>query len=326
MRLLIIGPIVDRIEDVRNFSGVWAFYLLREFRRMGVDCSDILQPIHKGTISDKERIEHHKAIDVSSYDHVLALGTRYFDRLPSACGEILQSKMNKKGKGLVCQIHDGPTRKSPCDVTFHIKPDNPFLSGTHGGSTNANVPIGWAADPLLFYPEQHGGLTRILIDHAQLEGGEPDDYTVAMIEQAQAFASSIYREQPVLIRWIMDGGVATIDPGKPIEPKPYKRKTIPLLDIAQEYRLADIFVVTHPESVGFSVLETAMCGALPVIPRKAVSSKLLRTVRSYNTRDGRIDWNEVMGMLSPDLSRRKALMNDWSEVARKIIDHLEAFT
>lgn len=319
MKLLIIGPQYETLDGVRNFSGVWAYYLTRELRRMGVELSFVDQ-VHKNGWSDIKMLRWHRDLDLSNVDHVLALGTRYFDRVPKDCGHSLQRALRRKGRGWVGQIHDGPTRRSPCDVTFHIKANMKFPSSS---ASNDNWHIGWGADPQTFAMAQAPGVIRILVDHAQLEGGEPEDYTQTIIEQCQAFAREQRYEFPVIIRHIVDGGVITIDPGKPYKSELYRRETIPFEQILKEYCYANVFMVTHPESVGYTVLETAMCGALPVVPQGAVSTKLLATVRHIRYPNLRVPWNDVVNMLNPELSRAKAIDNDWASVAGKIMEYYE---
>ena len=51
-----------------------------------------------------------------------------------------------------------------------------------------------------------------------------------------------------------------------ISVKTYKRKPIPFYEIANEYSKAHIFMVTHTETVGLTMLENSLAGALVVPP------------------------------------------------------------
>lgn len=332
MKLLLIGPQVHDLSQIRNFSGVWSFYLPRELRRMGVDVR-FMRPIHQEPWDDHKKIAFFQDHDFSDADHVLALGIRYWDRLPKECGYTVMRKLkNRSQGGVLAQIHDGATRQSPCDVTFHIKIDNKLPArGLH----NDNHWIGWAADEQLLTPDQNPHRLQILIDHAQLEGGEPEDWTATISERAISFAKSrLWEDQwhNISVRRIMDGEVRSIawgpDHNKAIQVipqtyKPFARQTIPFPAIAREYRQAHVFMVTHPESVGLSVVECAMAGALPVVPQGAVSTPMLNLLRTLRYSSLVVPWGEVLAMISPELSRQKALANSWSTVAERITSYLE---
>lgn len=60
---------------------------------------------------------------------------------------------------------------------------------------------------------------------------------------------------------MIDDGLVTIDSGN-ISVTPYRRTPVPATEFAAELRKSDVFIVTHPESLGLTVLEAAMCGAL----------------------------------------------------------------
>jgi hypothetical protein len=79
--------------------------------------------------------------------------------------------------------------------------------------------------------------------------------------------------------------------------------------------------VTHPESVGLVVLETAMAGALPVVPQGFIPADRLATVRHIEWGKN-IPWKKVLMTVNPQKSRKTALVNTWDQVALRIRNEL----
>ena len=109
-----------------------------------------------------------------------------------------------------------------------------------------------------------------------------------------------------------------------ISVEPYKRKPIPFFEIANEYAKAHIFMVTHTESVGLTMLENSLAGALVVTPVDLVPMDRLETIRHVLT-NGSIDWQKVIKMVNPAESAKIAKNNSWQNVARRLYSHLVAF-
>jgi hypothetical protein len=97
----------------------------------------------------------------------------------------------------------------------------------------------------------------------------------------------------------------------------YDRTAIPFSEITKEHCAAHIFCVTHPESVGLVVLETAMAGALPVVPKGFIPKDRLDTVRHVEWQRF-INWENVLSKLDIETSRTMALDNTWDAAASRI--------
>lgn len=306
MRLLLVGPAVTELAKVRNFSGVWSYYLGCEFRKRGIE----LEYIPRSDLSVKTKLD--------GISHILALGTRAFEKIPSGIGTALMGRMEKRG-GLVTQIHDGPTANSPCHVTFHLKP---FRVGFR--SKNENCWVGWAADRDLFFPEQPRDILQILIDHPQLKDGEPEDYSHQVWHSVAALVrKGALGFRAVVVRRIRDGGIDIIQQLEQREWPRYERQTIPYETMAAAVRRSHLFMVTHPESVGMMIVEAAMAGCLPVIPLGCANLDLLKSVRCFSYSDLVIPWGDVLGMVNPEAVRKSALKNNWSDVTDRILAYLE---
>ncbi len=65
----------------------------------------------------------------------------------------------------------------------------------------------------------------------------------------------------------------------------------------EEYRKADIFIVTHPESMGLSVLESGAAGALVVAPLNYIKCSLLKPIYHISF-ENYIPWDIIVKMIN----------------------------
>lgn len=311
MRLLLIAPEVKTLEAVRSFSGVWSWYLSRELRRRGIDF-DFSPPVHLSGMTDQEVIRHYRKMDLSSYDHILALGTRYFERVPETVGKELMMRM----PGAVTQVHDAGRPVPFCDCTFTLRNDR---------VNDFNHYVGWAADHELIIPRHIPGELRILIDHPDygLDRLSNDISSKIIVDCQKFMRSEIWRSryQSIRLRRIADGMIEDVcTPDVPF----YQRKAVPFPEVCDEYSKTHLFIVTHPESVGLSVLETAMAGATVLSPLGFIQPDRLDTVRALKFR-GDIPWEHALDHINIKASRRKALENSWSKVAARMLVYFKNF-
>lgn len=297
MRLLIIGPRVVDIWKARNFSGVWAYYLAREFEKHEIELRYDAQ-LKLRDLPIDHVVQHYRDIDLAGVDHVLALGIGYLDRIPAECIRDLK----KRCAGLVAQTHDRASIYSEVDITFGIR--------NEPEATDYQC-IGWAADQELCKPRQSGPC-QILIDHPDY-GSRDTDQTAKITASALKFANG----RNVTVRRIGDGGIR--DCGRTVPT--YTRGHRPYVEMCAEYGRANIFMVTHPESVGLTALECAMAGALVVSPTSFIAPELLSTIR-HIAYDGAPPWPTIMRELDIKASRDMAVKNRWSDVADKMLMRL----
>lgn len=323
MRLLMLGEDVRHADDVRNFTGVWSYYLTRELRRRGIEVA-FARMLLAGRHTPQEITRYYADLDVSGCDHILALGLRYFETVPRECGEMLR----KRVKGALAQLYDGGLfDDSPVDITFTFRDDSwKYPPGSpnrrHERHHQFNKYIGWAADDELCAPRQAADELRILVDHAAFNSAQRDLSLHVLINVRDFVRSGIWRERfaSVRVRRFVDGAVEDLDVEN-FDVRPYGRAGIPYTAACAEYSQSHLFLVTHQESVGLTILETAMAGALPVVPKGYAPQDRLDTVRHF-CYDGAIRWADVMAHLDVQASRAKAAENSWSAVADRMLDHL----
>ena len=315
MKLLVVGPDIQDIRKVKNFTGVQAFYLARELRARGVELQFIKNKHPHPT-------EYFADVDGAGCDHVLALGLRYFTHQPEGCATILATKV----PGAVTQLHDGLVHESLArlmmgvDCTFTFRDDSGRTRDWERYATS-NHYIGWAADPDLLYPEQKPNVLRILIDHPYYKSGTPD-ITKAVTEDVLSFAYTggwIKRGyNHITVRRLVNGGAEDVTI-KNAETKLFDRKHVPFPDIANEYRKATVYMVTHKESVGLTCLELAMCCALTVASDGLIYQDRLDTIRHVRYEGIRAPWGKVLDEIDIKASAAVAREQTWAKVADRML-------
>jgi hypothetical protein len=293
MKICIVSYEVRARSDIRNYSGGWSFYLARELRALGVEVS-----FHPA--SDEPAAYRGK-----SFDHVIVLGT-----FLSRCLPEVRQAIRGMSRGALAQVRDrGHDRAcAVADVTFCVC----------AAGQNA-IRVGWAADPEVFLPSQ-GDLLTVLIDHPKYgDLTNRTDFSAVI----QAEVAKLAKRTPVRVMRLVDGGVVDIDPASDLVPE-FTRQHIPLEQIAKVYGQAHLFMVTHAESVGQTALETALSGALPVVPDRFIDRGLLKTVR-YAPFTSPMDWPDVLAAIDPPASRAHAMRNTWQGVASRVALNLSEF-
>lgn len=312
MNLLLISPDKSDLGDVNSYFDVWSHYLAREFTRMGISLR--YEPLYeKGEITDFN--SYFAKLPLEGVDHILAVGLRYFNELPPAAVQILRSRFS----GCIAQYNDAPLDYTAVDVTFCARLRDTMQPG--------NSYVGWAADRELIAPRQKPGELRILIDHPDYTPGrEHLDRSVEVIRQVGAFVNSgLWKRKfdTVRVRRSIDGGIEDCDLRAGAVAS-FSRKHIPYADVCAEYSKTHLFIPTHKESLGLTVLETAMAGALPIVMEDYVPIDRLRTVRHVEFRD-EIPWDRVLADLDIGASRLQAATNSWSRIAMRIVTYFGRF-
>jgi hypothetical protein len=300
LRILLIGQRVERREDIRNFSGVWSFYLARELEARGVGVRFAPASMVPADYA---------SMNVEGVDHVVALGTRHFSKVDPLCATILRRRI----PGAITQIHDS-CRADPGVVTFTVR---------DCGNAASHHYIGWAADPEVCKPDHEPGVLGILIDHPDYGAGARPDHSHRIVHSVAAFARSgpwRKRWKSVRVRRIVDGTVEDVNLASPSVPA-FSRQHVGFEDLCRDYSRAHLFMTTHPEGVGLSVLEAAMSGALPLVPAGFVQRDRLATVRHLEYK-GAVPWAEALQKIDVPASRAYALNNSWSAVAERLIGWL----
>jgi hypothetical protein len=133
-----------------------------------------------------------------------------------------------------------------------------------------------------------------------------------------------HRYKTIKVRQFIDNAIVDVDVTGELVVKPYHRKGIPYIEACKEYSQAHIFMVTHSESVGQTVIETATAGALVVAPKEFIAEDRLATVR-HQEWSRFIRWDKVLSQIDVEASRSMAVKNSWTEIAKRMINYFEKF-
>lgn len=320
--LLYPGHQPKDIDDLRCFTDVWGYYLGTELPRHVT----VTHQVIPSRLSEEKLCEWFESLEVTGYDAVLALGLRYFSHAPKSIAQDLRRRLYP---GFLCQFYDGSRLDNDgVDITFTIKDEShtaKYLFGTTADRyvrhESFNEYIGWAADPELNSSNQRSDHLRLLIDHTNY-AQNPIDRSDDILSQIREFVTSgaWYDDwKSVVVRRFDSGKIVTVDHNDTTPVERYDRTGLPYRDVCREHGLAHAFFVTHPESVGLVVLETAMAGALTVTPRDFIPQDRLNTVK-HVVYDDAIDWKQVLSNINPSACRSFAKKNTWEAVAKRMRD------
>lgn len=312
MKITLVSDQVSNINEISNFSTMWAYFLSKALQK---ECVDLIWfPLYR---QDKNfpdiKSWAEKLLSVSSQsDAILSLGVRYFSRLPLEICSFLKSNF----KGVVGQIYD--TSLLDCknvDLTFTLADCNEMYFDNFDRlkrHITHNKYIGWAADPSLFKPlkEDNKKYLNIFVDHPSFDCEHPDYSLNIFMNIAQC-------PVPVKVRSIKNDGLYDVDLSH-MSVEPYNRFSVSVVDFAKELNKADIFIVTHPESLGQTVIEAAMAGCYILTPKNAIRKDRISLVNHYEWY-GKIDWDFVLSNINPSDNRKRALLHTWDMVSKRLI-------
>ena len=276
---------------------------------------------HGGYTSDKDPIAFADSVislvKSTTPAAILSPGVRDFTRIPLTIGERLR---NLAGVPVTLIYDRFLLDSAPVDLTFTVRDDTWKFQGDKyrlDRHQRYNKYVGWAADSSLFYPEkkEHDQL-HIFIDHAAFDVSGSDHSLTIMMNLRQLSARGIL----FVARTLTDDGLTDVDPEN-INLKPYRSNGVPATEFAAELRQADIFIVTHPESLGLTVLEASMCGALVLTPDRCIAPDRLELVKQQVI-TSKIDWAKVLVAIDREANAEKVAGFTWEAVARNIFQLL----
>lgn len=352
-----------RISDVNNTSTLFCYNLRKELAALGIHTDTI----RAGPSRSSDR-RHYQDFWGQSYTQVLNsllagqenLANENYDfaiccdqRSLFAREPLFAEILRDRTRGAIAVVSDNCNHVGEEDLLFYSVPDSletsPAANAQRDKISKCKY-TGWAADPKLCYPEQaaHPTTVRILLDHSYygtsaIKLHSAIDLSIAIIQETcRMIKSNQHRvvngkEVSFLARRFISGGVETLDINNPWFDV-YNRQGLSYPEACREYRQADVFVVTHKESMGLSVLEAAMSGALILVPnhfiKKSLISDLNHIAFDANTAADECDpsaiinipWKEVMRSLDPEKSRRLAMKYTWQKTVGRMLKHLETAT
>jgi len=314
----------ENIQNINSFTSMWGYYLHDSLSKIAT-CELLTVPDPSASKSSIENVlKGLMDIDTRKYHGIIALGLRFFSYLPK--DQALP--FVQFTRAAVAQVYDGSRLDNDAvDVTFTFRDDAwryPLGSpnNRYQRHRDNNVYVGWAADHELLEPRQPTDELTILVDHSAFDHYTSDRSLDVLFNIQALVKSDVWKKsyKKVTVRRIVSGRVETVDMNN-FSVTVYDRNHIDYVKIAEEYRRAHIFCVTHLESVGQVVIECATAGALILAPKGFIAADRLETVRNIEW-ERTVEWPAVLDSIDPQASRKKALENSWKNIARNISSSL----
>jgi len=310
MKILIVGGIQKdepELSDIGSTPTLYSYFLRRELERLG--CEVVYCNCEAADLPPEQSVAHYRNLEIPDADHALCVEQRAFYNRHGSFWAAFREKIT----GYLGTICDNSNCLGQEDVTFHAT----------GESQGNAVKIGFAADGELLKPDK-GPNTRILIDHSYYSGASKasvEDRSTEILSQIGM--AMLHTETSTEFRRFVSGGVESIDPVMETEADQYNRIGLPWNEAAEEYRKADVFIVTHRESLGISVIESAMAGALILSPAGFINPEVIGGLHHIQF-EGAIPWERVVRELNWQKSRAMAEKYDrWGEMAGIIKETFE---
>lgn len=308
MKIVIFSGIQKPTSDlplnyIVGTPALYSYYLRKEFDKLGIETV----PCRCPSIVELDK-SYRDGYSVPQGDHILSVEQR---------GWFLREHCPSLWRKAKESISDKIT--TICDNNCIIGKEDYLFYAIPAPQKEKSVYVGWAADHDLLHPEKEKDILRILIDHSYY-GFCQRDKSVEIVDDVIQFAKS-YKDKVVIRRFVSEG-IETVSLDKEPKKDVYSRSGLSYLEACEEYRKADIFIVTHPESLGLSVIESAMAGAYVVSPYGHIKKPLLDPLHSYEFTK-KISWDFVLQQLNPELSEHKASWFTWDKIAKKIAETLE---
>lgn len=314
----------EKKEDLYNFSHVIAHYLKQELLKdkdIVLKYYKLPSKFHSLTLS--QQLEEFKKIDLKGVNHIIGLAVRFFSRVKYDAVNYLASNIS----GLVTQTYERP-RSDIKIFTFcfsSLEEKNPYY-----------LRIGWGADPRFCYPQQNPEVLTLLIDHSNR--GNPVDLSEKLSKAVYEFSKDKNKlanlnkkynknfKKIEVLRFSNEEFIEILNENniqKKVNNTYNLGKRISYPEFSSAYGKAHVFFVTHPESLGLSVLESAMSGALVVSPNSYINKDRLDIVRHIKIKDVNINWDEIFSKINIEESRNKVLDQTWENAFKKMINYLK---
>lgn len=309
-KIIIFGGIPKQtkdlsLDDITGTPALYSYFLRKEFEKLGIDTEYC--EAHSQRSIDKEI----NKIVIPMGDHIISVCQRGFTHRCRPSNNLLQNT-RKAISGKIASICDKRVKDPVEDIIFTAVPHKKI---------DKNIHVGWACDHSLLTPTKDKDTIRILIDHAYYGSVDHNDRTADISRQCLDFQN--YSDKKVVIRRFSgpQGCEDVTETNWNIDF--YDRTTsMPYPKACEEYKKADIFIVTHQESLGMSVLESAAAGAYVAVPEDCIEESILTNIRHVTFKD-KIPFDYILPLLSPQASIEPTLQYSWKKLTATMLKILE---
>jgi hypothetical protein len=309
------------LENINKLYQIYAYSIIKYFNKY----KDVELILNNLPNSRQKKFED---IDYPNVDHVLVLDNRGIYSRISSFYDILREKV----QGAICTMCDNHKILGKENILFYMTP---------WGKRNKRRTkyLGWCADHEICRPDKYKNKLQIMVDHSyygKWEKMNSFDKSLEIIKDVCNFAKEFKKNpnkykisgkdtfdenEPIIIKRFISNSIETVDINNPYFEK-YNRQGVSYSQACNEYNKSDIFIVTHLESLGVSVIENNMAGTLPVIPKGYIKDCLLSSITSVIYESDTIPWEEVIANVDCNKIRNKALKHTWEKKVEIIHDTL----
>jgi len=300
------------LKHIRSQYQILAYQLDKYIKVNGENKFTVMHqtlPI-RGTSTRIKNLPEHKSFDCVEVDFIIVCDNRGLHYRPPEFTEKLRLRARK---GIFTFASNNAMVGSE-DVLFYMVPS---------GKRNKRhcKYIGWTCDDTLCSPKQVKGRLQILIDHnyyGRHQNMVKNDLTEDITNQVCEFAKN-HKDHQVVVRRFIAGGVETVNINNPQKMDKYVQGAgLSYEEACAEYSKTDIFIVTHKECMGLSVLESAMSGALVLTPEEYIKDDLLKNVNHIPFQKT-IDWKHTLENIDIKKSRNKVIKFGINNFVKKIL-------
>ena len=295
------------LNDITGTPALYSYFLRKEFNKLGIETTYCEAKARNATDDEVN------SIHIPKGDHILAVFQRAFSIRCRKTNK-LEKNIRRSISGKMTAICDHSLKNPTEDIIFYAVPTKK--------PPEKNIYLGWACDHSLLTPEKDSTRIRILIDHAYYGKNQPLDLTVSISKQCLDFQKNYKEKQIIIRRFSGPSGCETINDNN-WNNEVYDRSTsMPYPKACEEYKKADIFIVTHPESLGLSVLESAAAGAYILCPKDYIKSNILKQIR-HDQFNKTISLFDTISKIDINQSIERTKNFTWQIISEKIIKELK---
>ena len=265
------------------------------------------------------KLNNYNGTNIEECTHFIGLEQSTFNYVNSDILNLIQQNC----RGYITHISDiyRPVVDN-VDILFYNIPN------TNVTDVKKSLNIMYGCDENILFPNKNNNILEILIDHSYYGDDISKLTTELTIEILNKTANyfRLFKEKKTIIRRFISNGIEVIDISKPIKVDIYNRVGLPYEEACKIYNKTHVFVVTHKESLGYSIIESAMAGSLIVSFKNFIKPEYLNNFHHirFDSIDD-LDWDKIIRKIDINKSRQMALKFTWDTMFDKIINRLNLF-
>ena len=202
-----------------------------------------------------------------------------------------------------------------------------FLIHYLGKSKPRCIKVHWMADSEILIPQKDPKKIVILVDHKYYG---KNDSRISKLDKTEFILKSLldyknknkfYNDKEIVIKHIIANNVITINNENDFKNTFFKQGyAVSYGSIIKNYNECDIFVNTHFESMGLTVLECAMGGALILTFKDFLKDEFRKQVHNIVLDENNINWEFIFSNINYELARNKVIKYSYENNINYIYD------